>query len=274
MSYIQRSEYLDIAKGLSVGGSVYVPHEGCTTSAKMWVTNGEDVYGAWCNKCGMSGSTQKGLRKLSELAVQGSDDEDDYVPDVALPPDISYSPKEWPLEARVWLYKADVRNPLIEHYGIGYSKKQHRVILPVYGEDGKLQMFQGRGLAAYQTKYKNVRAVPKNSIFFKSWVHNGLTDPMDYNKVVVVEDALSVTRVGKHIQAVAAMGTSLSQTQYNYLSKFKEVVFWLDDDKAGLNGSKKAVQKLSLVTTCKRIRSEEDPKMLSDSEIKKYLELV
>lgn len=272
MSYIHRADYIEIAKRLPVGGSVYVPHEGCTTSSKMWITNGQDVYGAWCNKCGMSGSTAKGLRSLAEIKAQGEQDVDEYTPKVGLPEDISYSANEWPLEARLWLYKADIRNDIIATYGIGYSKKQHRVVLPVRDEDNKLLMYQGRGLKPSQTKYKNVRAVPRNSIFCKSWVKNELTDPHNYDKVVVVEDMLSVIRVGKHCQAVAAMGTSMSQTQYNYLSKFKLVLFWFDPDKAGLGGSKKGVQKLSLVTECKRIRTEEDPKMLSDEAIANALE--
>lgn len=264
---IGRESYLGTAKQLSLGDSCYIPHDGCTDKSKMWVYHSDNGYGAYCNKCGDKGFTGKGIRKLSEVVATHSDEEYIFSKEVSLPDDYSTDIDDFSLDARLWLYKSDIRNDDIATYNIGYSKSLRRVIIPLYA-GGELVMWQGRGLTSKQTKYLNVAGFKKNDVLYVSDPDGfNLKAPEDRSKIVVVEDALSVIRVGEYCFSAAALGTSISDRQYNYLSSFKKVIFWYDDDLGGWNGSKKAVRRLAMVTDCYRVRTEEDPKSLSRDQI-------
>lgn len=262
----------DTAKALPIGGKAYTEHEGCTTSNKLWVYRAAEGIGCFCNKCGYKKFIASGLRKLSEVLSKYAEETDLVVKEVVLPDDITTDTIEFTQEALLWLYKADVRNNLIEDYGIGYSKDLNRVIIPVYDESNNLLMWQGRGLSSQQTKYLNTKSTKKQNAFFKSWVKSDKAEANTFDSVVVVEDALSVIKVGQITQAVGVLGTSLSQTQVNYLSKFTQVLFWLDGDRAGVDASNKMVKKLSMVTNTHRIFTKKDPKKLSYAEIEEIID--
>lgn len=271
MEYIPKHHYEQYAKELAVGESGYYPHKDCTTNNKMWVYRNPSGSGCFCNKCGRKGFFKSGLRHLSEFKAVKATAEEELVSEVKLPEDYNQNIGQWHPDARLWLYKADIRNYQIAKYSIGYSKKLHRVIIPVYAEDGTLLMWQGRGLNSTQTKYYNVKGFGKNEIFFKSWVTKDKVHKHNLERVVVVEDALSVIKVGRTCQAVASLGTSMSMIQYNYLSSFRDVVMWYDDDAGGLKGSEKAIKKLAMLTNVSRIRTKEDPKKLSYDQIREEL---
>lgn len=271
MARIYREYFEHYAKELKIGDSGYYPHEGCTTSTKMWVYNSATGYGAYCNKCGDKGSIRKGIRHISELNISNKQDTQQIVKKVTLPKDITTDMDKWHKDAKLWLYSSDVRNVQIEKYGITYSKGLHRAIIPVYNEDMKLVMWQGRGLDSSQTKYYNTFGINKNEVLFKSWVMPNKVHEHSFDRVVLCEDALSVIKVGKVCNAVASLGTSLSNAQVNYLAKFKEVIIWYDEDTGGLLGGNKVYRKLSLFTKVIRIRTKEDPKKLSYQEIKEIL---
>ena len=265
------NEVKEAASKLSNGDSTYIPHEGCTTNAKMWVYKNKNGYGFYCNKCGEKGFKHRGIVPLRELVKDKEEGKTEFQKDIALPEDISLDIDDFPLDARLWLYKADIRDYQIEKYGIGYSKYLHRVILPVYDETGELLMWQGRGLTPHQTKYYNVRGSGKSGYFFKSWVSYNKIHSHTWDRVVVVEDVLSVIKVGRSCPTVAGLGTSLSQAQINYLGNFNRVTFWYDDDKGGLKGSEKGMKALSLITKVDRIRTQLDPKNLSYDEINQII---
>lgn len=274
VSYITKEHYIDTAKALTKGDSIYIPHEGCTTSSKLWVYSSESGTGCYCNKCGEKGFTGRGIRSLEEVFKRTEAEETDtLVKHVELPKDITYIPSEFHADGLMWLYSADIRNNDIKEYGIGYSAKLHRVIIPVYSACGTLMMWQGRGLTDKQTKYYNVRGVGKKNATFCSWVKSGIDayEAPDIEEIIVVEDALSVIRVGKHIPTAALLGTSITIGNIMWLGRFPEVTFWLDDDKGGNDGANKAIRKLSMLTECDRIRTAEDPKKLTNKEIVEVL---
>lgn len=263
--------WIDTAKKLPIGGKAYTEHEGCTTSKKLWIYRTPEGVGCFCNKCGYKSFSSTGLRNLQEVLAKHGEETELVVNDVTLPEDFTADVEEFSQEALLWLYKADVRNHLINAYGIGYSKELNRVIIPVYDEHNKLVMWQGRGLSNKQTKYLNTKSTKKQNDFFKSWAQCNTSSDDPYSSVVVVEDALSVIKVGQITKAVGVLGTSLSQKQINYLSKFSLVIFWLDGDRAGVNASTKMVKKLSMVTNTHRIFTKKDPKKLSYAEIEEII---
>lgn len=269
MSKLTRDCYINVAKSLKEGCSMYTSHDGCTTSSKMWVYHSSDGWGGYCNKCGSKGFTSKGIRKISDILDKSANTEDDvcFVNKVTLPDDITYDPNEFCTSAKVWLYLAGITNDDIRNYRLGYSEKLYRVIIPVYDENNNLLMWQGRGLTEQQTKYYNVRGVGKSAVQFCSWCTVDSSTQPTTESMIVVEDALSVMRVGKHIPTQAILGTSLNISTTLKLAEYNRVGFWLDDDLGGWNGSNKAMRKLGLLSECVRIRTNEDPKKLTNSEI-------
>lgn len=275
-SYIPKHHYIDTAKALPKGDSTYIPHEGCTSSTKMWTYHSDSGWGAFCNKCGLKGFTGYGIRSLEEVfKATEAGEEDVLLKSVVLPPDMTQNPSEWHIDGLMWLYGADIRNADIETYGLGYSPKLHRVIIPIYNGRGELMMWQGRGLTEKQTKYYNVRGVSKKNATFASWIKCGLQEYSrpEITKIVVVEDALSVIRVGRHIPTIALLGTSITIENIMLLSQFPEVRFWLDNDKGGNDGAIKAMRKLSILTKCYRVRTDEDPKKLTNKDIMEALQI-
>lgn len=269
ISWEEKNRLKAIAETLPIDGFTYVSHTDCTSSDKLWVKNTPSKYIYFCNKCGAKGASSKGIQHVSKL--KHKDHNELIVEDVVLPEDVDYDISNWPRDAKLWLYKSDIRNFQIEKYGICYSKSLHRVIIPVYNESRELITWQGRGLREDQTKYLNLKSKKKNDTFFKSWVSKEKIHNYTTNRIIVVEDALSVITVGRYCPTVAALGTSLSTAQAIFLGNFDEVVFWMDDDRGGLEGSVKGMRKVALLTNVKRIRTREDPKKLSCDEIKRIL---
>ena len=270
---ISRAEIEELAKDLAIGESRYFAHIDCTTSNKLWVIKSESGIAGYCNKCGSKGYKPVGVRSLDEIfKAPEASTEDSLVTKVVLPEDIETNPKLFHKDALMWLYSSDVRNQDILDYGIGYSPKLHRVIIPVYDENKELVMWQGRGLSDEQTKYYNVRGISKKDVVFYSWVQASehVCIP-NKNKLIVVEDALSVIRVGKHSPTVALLGTSITISNILYLGTYDSVGFWLDDDQGGDDGAVKAMRKLDMLTTCYRIRTDEDPKKLTNKQIEEVM---
>ena len=267
MSFIPKEDYLEYARELPIEGSGYFSHDGCTSSAKLWVYHSIGGYGAYCNKCGDKGFSRKGIRSAKELQkTKNLTSRSRRVRDVVLPKDYTQDIPEFSLDAKVWLYKGGITNRLIKKYNIGFSKELHRVIIPIYSDSGKLLMWQGRGLLPEQTKYYNEEGCNKGEVVFKSWCGD-----VDTTCGIIVEDALSVIRVGQFLPAAANLGTSTSLTQSLYLSMFKELYYWYDNDAGGLNGSIKGMRKMSMLTKCSRIRTKLDPKEYSINELEEIL---
>lgn len=266
-------ELVVLGKSLNVGDSIYTSHQDCTSSDKLWLYRSDSGVGFYCNKCGEKGYKGTGLRRLREVHREDSNEER-VMAKLELPKDIVYDTSKWDKAALMWLYSSDVRNDDIKAYKLGYSPKLHRVVIPVYSEEGVLICWQGRGLTSKQTKYYNVRGYGKKYARYCSWVKPGDMhyDLGDRSEVVVVEDALSVIRVGKVRPCVALLGTSANTSVVMWLSGFSKVLVWLDDDAGGWNGSIKLLRKLAMLTEYVRIRTTEDPKKLSNAQIAEVLQ--
>ena len=184
--------------------------------------------------------------------------------EIALPKDFT---TDIPLQGRLWLYKGSISETTWKEYGLGYSKALERVILPVYrsGKDGPLLWYQCRAiLEGQQPKYIQPSA-SRDTVLFKSRTHG------THNRCVITEDILSAIRVGKHTQAYSLLGTKITTSQANYLSKYDEVITWLDPDKAGVTGAYNIRKALQLITNVRNIVTDVDPKNLSDEQIKEQL---
>ena len=78
--------------------------------------------------------------------------------------------------------------------------------------------------------YKNFDGLPFRS--FNPSVSTHKFASSSKSSVVIVEDALSCIRVGRHLPCIALMGTHLSDIMLSYLiaKRFKHFIVFLDDD--------------------------------------------
>jgi len=253
------TKWLEIAEELPLGTKTRVTC--CGKNRDAVISNDKQGYSVHCFKCGYSdrhtvhNRTLEQLRCLEELNRQ---------PDpVEIPEDFT---SVIPVQHRTWLYKAGITHAEYLQAGIGWSDHLQRIIIPLYGDSGELLYFQCRAVHKGQLpKYKNP-PVEKATLLYK-------VNHPDYSRVVVTEDILSALKVGRHTHAVSILGTKTSDEQAAYLSEFKLVSYWLDPDKAGLEGARKGCKQLSLVTNTEVLHSSKDPKNLSDRVIRKILGL-
>lgn len=157
---------------------------------------------------------------------------------------------------------------LSKQYGIGYSARTNRVIIPIYDND-ELVAFLSRATDNTQPKYI-VRYKHGTSAIFQTKPVQG---PFD---AVITEDCLSAIRVGRYNQAVSILGTSSAADKTMSLlksvPKLQSAAVWLDGDKAGRKGRDKVATQLSLMgVEVTKITTPKDPKLYTNAEIKEIL---
>lgn len=182
---------------------------------------------------------------------------------VHLPYDIT---DELPTSALVWLRMFGVTQQEIQKYGLCWSPKYDRLVLPVRDENGKLVYWQGRyfGLDKRQPKYINTRC-SRGNIWFDTGGDSQIT--------VLVEDilsALAVFRTGK-ARAIALLGSFISDNLIvKLLSEGKQVCVWLDRDKRC--ESIAFTKRLNVFgVTAKTISTVKDPKCYKPTTISKEI---
>lgn len=255
-------EWLEIAKNLQTGHKTRIDCE-CGDGKTLIVNHNIKGYSCHCFRCDTNDFAGKGKQTLAELAHIRELNEQAETIDLplTLPEDFT---TDIPLEGRLWLYSGGIHEQVWSHYGLGYSKSLHRVILPVYDSRRNLVWYQCRALSKGQKPKYIQPSKERAAVMF--WGSR-----RDETRVIVVEDILSAIRVGKHCSAVSLLGTKITSAQAVALSKFSRVTSWLDNDKAGKDGAYKIRKTLSLLTEVDNIQSEVDPKKLSDKEIKVLL---
>lgn len=266
--------WLDEAKKLSVGRTTRVVCPQCNKKDANIYNNGASGYSIYCHRCGPVGYSPRGVMTLKEIEelkhAESRANDIAQSTRIRLPTDLEYDMSLWSTEARLWLYKAGIHDQhrnrqvyevQIHSWRFSYSPSLQRVCLPVYDHKGKLTYFQLRGFSDQYAKYVNP-AIDKSEVWYSHGIRQG-----DYSCIVVCEDILSAYRVGAVEQAISILGTKISGPQIEYLSRFDQVILWLDPDEAGIAGMNKIKRSLSLTTEVQCILSEKDPKFYSKEEI-------
>lgn len=250
-------EWLEIAKGLKLGGNTYIECT-CGSGRTLVVNHRNNGYSTFCFRCDRKEWQPKGIMTIAEITAMNklNKEASSFKSKIVLPEDFS---TEIPIEGRLWLYRASITGSLIKKYNIGYSEKLKRVILPVYRYN-KLIWFIGRAVHKGQKPKYLAPSENRDRVLF----HSG--SPQRNTWVIVTEDILSCIRVGQVIDAVSLLGTKLSIEQTYQLMNFK-VILWLDNDKAGCDATKKMEKELAMVTDVHKVVTEKDPKMLTNKEI-------
>lgn len=263
--------WLPQAQELAEGKSARGGHD-CGPGSVLVVSHKSDGWSAWCFRCAEKGWVPKPLPTLAERVARKraqllADEEMEHGSRPPYPP--VFDVQQWPLQARVWLYKAGLFNEDIERLGAYYHERSRRVILPVVKDD-ELVYWQGRNVGLCELdapKYINPR-VDRSQL-----VAEFGTGP----DIVLTEDILSAYRVGMATEAWSLLGTKLPTLILVRLLEAKRHVFvWLDDDAHGNNPGQHAAAIILRTLTnvgipCSNIRTTKDPKLLSRAEIHEVL---
>jgi hypothetical protein len=174
-------------------------------------------------------------------------------------------PSEWPLAARVWLYKAGLSNVDISRLGIYWNSRLERVVIPIRDDAGELLYWQARTLdPTNPRKYLNP-AVDKRTLVAKFRPPSG-----DSTALVLTEDLLSAYRVSRAgFEAWSLLGTKLNDHLAAQIVRGGRRVFtWLDPDDAGQTGAAEIRRELrAYCIPSTNVLSERDPKLLTRGEI-------
>lgn len=257
-------EWLPQAKELPLGRSRRVNHV-CGGGRTLMVEHKQDGYSAWCYRCSDKGwhphptpSLAERINRLNRARSADTSAEASAAP----PRPTSFDPRDWPLKARVWLYKAGFSNDLIQKCGLYYTAALDRVVLPVL-RGGNVIYWQARGFDRDRPKYLNPR-VERPLAWF------GARGP-----VVLTEDYLSAARVGAVATGCAVLGTSLGDRHVLAITARASgpVVIWLDPDPAGRKGTTRMARQFDLAghPTCV-LRTAADPKLYSNAQIEEFIQ--
>lgn len=257
------ADWLAEAQALEEGRSRKVPHD-CGDSPAMIVSHRADGWGAVCFRCDFKAWRPRPAESLSERLArlaQGRRQEAFAERSLALPGPSVHDPQDWPLAARVWLYKAGFSNQDIAVLGVYWCPRIERVVLPVRDAAGALIYWQARTLdPTNDRKYINP-SVDKSRLLAKHG-RGGL--------VVLTEDLLSAYKVSRAgVQGWALMGTKLNDhITAEVIRTGLPVAVWLDADAPGRAAARKVGQELRACgVEVRDVVTEKDPKLLSRAEI-------
>lgn len=178
-----------------------------------------------------------------------------------------------PPDGAVWLLKSGVTTYLSTAYGIGWSEKLQRVILPVE-VDGSLVCVQGRAIHEGQKpKYYNKKRAGKDLMWFWSKPELMLENVRP-RTCIITEDILSTIRTGRLLPSFSTLGTKLNPKLAVRANQrgYDTFLIWYDGDEAGMQGSIQVKKDLELMGfNTKIIKTELDPKEYNNDEIKHIL---
>ena len=257
------ASWLPQAQALGIGQRRYGEHE-CGGGRKLLLSRDTEGFSAWCFRCSDRGWAPAPKPSLAErlAAAKQLADADLRASSVELPEPCVHDPREWPLLARVWLYKAGLGAPEIARLGAYYHPDTDRVVLPVL-EAGEVVFWQARSVTGRLPKYLSP-PVGKDTLLPRYGSSTTIT---------LTEDLLSAFKVGLVAEAWSLMGTHANPRLLAALLERKApVAIWLDPDAAGRHAAKKVHSTLTAYGIAARIvRSERDPKLHTLDQIKEYL---
>jgi 5S rRNA maturation endonuclease (ribonuclease M5) len=188
-------------------------------------------------------------------------------------PKASLKVSEWPVSVLKWLYSYYVFDDVIKKHKISYIEDSNSILYHVV-VGNEVVFAQTRGFPN-----KHIRGIGAKQLYK---VDNG------HNTVVIVEDYISAIRLAENnVDAICLFGTSIKDEDIKpILSRWDNVIMWLDGDEAGIKGRKTIEKKLKRQIKELKVKyplrypqtwaifsvsSEKDPKEYSDNEIQERL---
>ena len=264
---LDRDSWLPQAEALREGERRKVDHD-CGPGRTMMVSRSDEGMRAWCFRCNDGGSAsppaESLANKLAKIERMNSEDAQ-AGRKLDLPEPCVKDVGQWPVPARLWLYKAGLGRAEIGRLGAYYHPPTNRVVVPVFEPTGRLTFWQARSIDGRRPKYLSPNCD-------RSRVLPRYGDP---NQIpTLTEDILSAFKVGLvGGYGWALMGTKASAALLAALmSTHDQANVWLDPDGAGQRGASKLQAQLRAYNIAPTvIQSAVDPKLLHTAEIRRAL---
>ena len=177
-------------------------------------------------------------------------------------------PKETPLDfprdysrylpqcASWWLNKYQIITAEIAEHKFGWSEERQMLIMPIFGEDNVVIMWQGRNFGKSGPKY--LTKGPASDIMHII-ADSSLTNSTDCDMIIVTEGLLDAIKVGRAHNSMPLWGSSMPLKTIKRLSdRFLRLGIWLDPDKR-VEAVRMAVRASQYVSTFV-VFAEADPK--------------
>lgn len=210
---------------------------------------------------------------------------------------LGYAPDGWETLYGYLVSQKDYPVELVEAAGLiiprkkgsgHYDRFRNRVIIPINDSRGRVIGFGGRSLGDEQPKYLNS---PETELFDKGHTLFALDKARQtiakVDRAVVVEgyfDAIALHAAGIS-EAVASLGTALSEAQVKQLLRYsesKQVLFNFDADAAGTRAAERAIGEVANLAYRGMVQlrvlqvpgGKDADEFLKESSAKDYLDLI
>jgi len=282
MTWLQHKEYVPYAP--EEVGTVHKHHcKDGKDNDKLFITRCEDGYTilAYCHHCGKRGRfdslKHSTIQQIKSIAIYGKSCSKISAtgrPRIKykLPKDYERDYKKWGSGAYVWLRRYGITDEEIKSNNIGYSELYGRVILPMFGKKGIdfVVMRRVNSMDNDSPKYLTFSNVEHPLYITQSATALGaLTDT-----VVLTEDILSAIKVARYVPSIALLGTSINERTLEYVSRYNNVIIFMDDDNQQVRNSQLRIKNRlePFVDSSTIIHSGGiDPKEMSDKKLKEIL---
>lgn len=130
--------------------------------------------------------------------------------------------------ARDYLHRRGITDESISKYLLGYSRKQDKLIIPIYSPDGVCVGFVARSIQGKD--FKNSKDLPRKHTLFN--IHRARFAKRAFVFESAI-DAMLIEQAGG--TAVATNGARISNSQIDLLKRnFRSIIVVRDNDEAGL----------------------------------------
>ena len=252
----------ELANSLPTGGKRKFQHCGRDASASVWKTASGISFK--CYRCDDTGYEPFGVRSLGDVLEARSAFDGIPLRVTQIPSGSTrLDDADVPAEAHVWVLKAGMTpTEASTVYGFRWHEGTRRVFIPV----------NPKAMLA-RAVYKDDR--PKYKLFGE--LNTTAYTVQGKDPLVIVEDVLSAIKVGKAgYKAAAILGTTVNPAILAPLAmRQRDIVIWLDPDKAGIagrGGIRKALALYPAKVRYARTTDARDPKYISREDIKSVIE--
>jgi DNA primase len=168
-----------------------------------------------------------------------------------------------------YLRKYRVTDEDVEIFKIGWSNAFQRVVFPYYNPNNIYEFSWMRSLRDDQ---KPKWLFNGNKYYGSYWFwHN--VEERTY-PLIITEDVISAIRCFEFGDILALGGTHFEKEDVSrIILEYKDIILWLDGDKAGREVAKKFCKKWSPWRNVKNIKTKADPKTYSQQQIQEILNL-
>lgn len=173
-------------------------------------------------------------------------------------------------EAKIYLNQFHFTEEQIKLYGIYWSAVERRLMFPYPATNPVFA--KGKVLHNHSFLQKWILYGEKNRLLY--W----LTNSSEFDTLVIVEDEISACRVNEFADVLALGGTNVDPKDMNgnslisaILLRYKKIILWLDDDRAGHSAIVEYRRKWGLLRPIKLIHTKEDPKCIEPERMQRLL---